>query len=64
LTDLPELDRILKAGGEVITQHDDCARVYYKGGGGGLAMSRALGDEFYKKEGRVLVSAFLADMQL
>merc|ERR1712232_213283 len=51
--DPEEQQRIEDAGGEVKVK--GCPRVYYKGGNGGLAMSRALGDEFYKTSDNPLV---------
>mmetsp|Transcript_133758 Transcript_133758/g.198897 ORF Transcript_133758/g.198897 Transcript_133758/m.198897 type:complete len:297 (+) Transcript_133758:237-1127(+) len=55
-----EKARIVAAGGVVKTQ--DCARVYYPNGSGGLAMSRALGDEFYKDKKRGTLVTGTADI--
>lgn len=51
-----EKKRIEAAGGMVKKTRTGCARVYYPKFGGGLAMSRALGDEFYKRPGQILVN--------
>jgi len=51
-----EKERIEAAGGQVLTNRD-CPRIYNSNGQGGLALSRALGDEFYKNPKELLVPA-------
>ena len=62
--DPEEMARIEAAGGEVLVYPGDCPRVYFRGGRGGLAMSRALGDEFYKQEGHILVSVLCLNFMI